>query len=331
VAYLIESNDERDPATEIVSIVRRVIIMAPLQRGSLQPAALRRVTASGAGGRLAERRSANRPKFVASWHKTIANEPAEAEASRQSDHIDVWLGNPDSLLRAHSSLKLLTPEDWATFDRVADSSMRQAAMAARILLRLGLSKAADHRIAPAEWKFKTLAFGKPAVADDLPPMKFSVSHTDRLAAVAISPNLDIGIDVEGVDQNVGEGVLAGFSHPQEKLELSDLLPRQKAREFIRLWTFKEALAKMIGTGLSLDFNTTRFMLDPVQLASVNKTEKLPPSAHFESIYVSVEHFLYHVSLAIDYPQDHQLPTEVRIITLAEPKAADVASRAPALY
>lgn len=305
--------------------------MAPLQCGSskhIERRLDRKVAAgSAAGGVVVERRSANRPKFVESWRKKIAPEPSDAEApqAQQIDHIDVWLAHPDSLLREHSSLKVLTAEDWVAFDKISDGSMRNCAIASRILLRLGLSRAVERRVAPADWKFKTVAHGKPAVADNLPDMKFSVSHTDRLAAVAISSNLDVGIDVEGVDQSVSENLVAGFSHPRERSALSKLLPRQKAREFIRLWTSKEALAKMTGTGMSLDFDLTEFLLDPVQLAAASKTERQHRNAHFESFYMSVEHFLYHVSLAMENPKGCWLPTEVRIITLAETKRAGIPS------
>jgi phosphopantetheinyl transferase len=284
-----------------------------------------------AKGMTIERRSPNRPEFVAGWRKTIGRNPSEAELgpdAQQIDHIDIWLAHPDCLLRAHSCLKLLTQEDWAVLGRIRDTSIRQSAMATRILLRLGLSRAVDRRIAPADWQFKTVAHGKPTVADDFPEIKFNVSHVDRLAAVAISPHLEIGIDVESVDQNVSEDVVAGFSHSDEKTALRNLLPRQKVREFIRLWTFKEAFTKMIGTGISLDFNTIQFMLDPVQLESVGDSRKEKRSTHFESIYVSIEHSLYHVSLAIEHPEGRWLPTEVRIISLAEPKGASVPSCAP---
>ncbi|HTZ74229.1 MAG TPA: hypothetical protein VMB47_09940, partial [Candidatus Aquilonibacter sp.] len=178
--------------------------MSLLQRVSSEHADRRtgRSAAARAGtrGGQVERRGPNRPKFVQSWHKTITPQASEAEApqAQQLDHIDIWLAHPDSLLRAHSSLRVLTPEDWTTFDRIGDSSTRHCAVASRILLRLGLSRAAGHQIAPGAWRFKTVAHGKPAVADNLPDLKFSVSHTDRLAAVAISPHLAVGIDVEGV-------------------------------------------------------------------------------------------------------------------------------------
>jgi phosphopantetheinyl transferase len=285
-----------------------------------------------------ERRSPNRPKFVVNWRKNIEPQTAEAERTRQPremHYIDVWLASPDRLLRAHSCLRLLTPEDWTSLDQIKDNSARQNSMATRILVRLGLSQAVDRKIAPRDWTFKTGARGKPMLADALPDIRFSASHTDQLAAVAISPDLEVGIDVESVDQNVSEKVVAGFSHPQEKSELGDLLPRQKVREFIRLWTFKEALAKLIGTGMSLDFDAVQFTLDPAQLASSGEPpasaakQDIAPHTHFESIYISVAHVLFHVSLAVEKPRDRWLPTEVRIITLAEPGRAGISPGTPA--
>src|ERR1700761_5997031 len=96
---------------------------------------------SAARRALPERRSVNRPKFVENWRKTIAPGSSDdaPQAQQQIDHIDIWLAHPDSLLRAHSSLRLLTPEDWQGFDRIGDSAMRHCAMASRILLRPCLS------------------------------------------------------------------------------------------------------------------------------------------------------------------------------------------------
>jgi phosphopantetheinyl transferase len=317
------------------SVLWRTFFVSCSLRGSLNPAerASRATAASvvGASAAVVERRSPNRPKFVVSWKKSL--EPESVEASRvpkeqQMDHIDIWLAHPDSLLRAHSCLKLLTKEDWALFDRINDGPMRNSAMAARILLRLGLSQAVDRWTPPTEWKFRISAHGKPVVADALPDVRFSVSHADQLAAVGISLHAEIGIDVESVDQNVSENVTAGFSHPHEKSALSDLLPRQKVRESVRLWTFKEALSKIIGTGMSLDFETIQFTLDPVRLASAGRSEKGSPRMLFESIYISVEHVLHHISLGVKGSKDHWRPTEVRIVTLAELERVGVSSAAP---
>ena len=310
--------------------------MSSLQRGFLNPGdrSLGSTAASGvvASAAAVERRSSNRPKFVVSWKKSFEPESAEANPApreQQLDRIDIWLAHPDLLLRAHSCLRLLTEKDWASFDRINDNSTRHSAMAARILLRLGLSRAVDRSIQPAEWQFKNGPDGKPALADALPNVRFSVSHAEQLAAVGISRHLGIGIDVESVDQNVSQNVMAGFSHSREMSALRDLLPRQKVREFIRLWTFKEALSKISGAGMSLDFDTIQFMLDPVQLASNGRSEKECSQMRFESIYVSVEHVLHHVSLAVEKSKDPWRPTEVRIIALAELERIRVPSPAAA--
>src|ERR1700683_3171497 len=133
--------------------------MSCLQRGSLNPCGRPRdgtatssVVTSAA---MVERRSLNRPKFVVSWKKSLEPESVEANPApkeQQMDRIDIWLAHPDSLLRAHSCLRLLTEEDWVSFDRINDSSMRHGAMAARILLRLGLSRAVGRRTQPTEWQ-----------------------------------------------------------------------------------------------------------------------------------------------------------------------------------
>jgi 4'-phosphopantetheinyl transferase len=274
--------------------------------------------------KIVERRSPNRPNFSEGWRKTIRRHASATRRGPSADHvdyIDIWVAHPDSLLRAHSCLQLLTDEDWTSLGLVQNPAIRHSAMAARILLRLGLSRTVDREIAPADWKFATTQGRRPIISEAFPGIHFSVSHVDELSAVAISRTLDVGIDVESVDQNVSDGVISGFSHSDEQEDVRALLPRQKAREFIRLWTFKEAYTKLIGLGHSVDFNAIKFVLDPVKLKSPGDVpkQKMPPQ--FESFYVSVRHGLYHVSLAIEHPERRCGSAEVQIISLAEQMGA----------
>jgi len=277
----------------------------------------------------AERRSPNRPKFSEGWRKTLEPDAvgAAVAASDQVDLIDIWVAHPDSLLRAHSCLKLLTDDDWVTLQQIQDPAIRHSATAARVLLRLGLSRAVDREIAPSDWKFERSEHSKPFVSKDLPQINFSVAHVDELSVVAISQNLEIGVDVESVDQNVSEGVMEGFFHADERDAVRDLLPRQRVREFLRFWTLKEAYTKMIGVGQSLDFDTIKFVLDPLALKTAGDTarKKMPPE--FESFYIPVDHGLYHVSLAIEHPELRAATSEVQIISLAKPKGIGSAAYA----
>jgi 4'-phosphopantetheinyl transferase len=279
---------------------------------------------------VVERRSPHRPKFSKGWRKTIeaqATEVAAAPVNGAIDTIDIWVAHPESLLRAHSCLKLLTDNDWFGLQDLQNAAIRQSATAARILLRLGLSRTVDRGVAPSAWTFERDGNGKPCVSKALPQINFSVAHVDELSVVAVSKHLEVGVDVESVDQDLGAGVIEGFTHPDEHNAVRDLMPRQRVREFLRFWTLKEAYTKMAGVGHSLDFDTIRFVLDPLALKSVGDRPKaMPPQ--FESFYVPLGHELYHVSLAIEHPEQRASVTEVQIISLVNPKALGATTHAP---
>jgi 4'-phosphopantetheinyl transferase len=275
-----------------------------------------------------ERRSPHRPKFSEGWRKTIEHD--QAPAFDDTDYIDIWAAQPDTLLRAHSCLKLLTEDDWTTLNPIQNPANRHSATAARVLLRLGLSRAVDREIAPSDWTFERSEGSKPVVSTALPRINFSVAHVDELSVVAISQRLEVGVDVESVDQNVSESVMSDFSHVDEYSAVRDLLPRQRVREFLRFWTLKEAYTKMVGVGQSLDFDTIKFVLDPLALKRSGpqaSRERMPPQ--FESFYIPVDHGLFHVSLAIEHPEQRGVSTEVQIISLAKPKGIGAATHARA--
>ncbi len=80
------------------------------------------------------------------------------------------------------------------------------------------------------------------------PLFFSISHSHSLCAVALCDD-ELGIDVEFVDSS--RNVLAiskRFFSPQEHQSVID--SNSPAELFFSLWTKKEAIAKLIGTGLS---------------------------------------------------------------------------------
>ncbi len=150
----------------------------------------------------------------------------------------------------------------------------------------------------------------------LPAIGFSTSHVDQLVAVAISSTRDVGIDVECIDQNVGKKVIADFTHLDEQHSVGGLPRPQEIREFVRLWTLKEAYTKMIGVGHTLDFKTLRFTLDPVDLSSAGDDPKMARAMQFDNFYVSYKHSLFNASLAIRHPVGSVGATKIQIISLA---------------
>ena len=98
-----------------------------------------------------ERRSEARPNFIEGWRKPL--DPGFAPISQAlppcvNNRIEIWVASTDGLLRAKSCLQLLTDKDWESLVRIQDPANRNSAISARVLLRLGLSRATDRRIAP---------------------------------------------------------------------------------------------------------------------------------------------------------------------------------------
>jgi phosphopantetheinyl transferase len=280
-----------------------------------------------------ERRSPARPKFTEGWHKELIGKLAKAQAASPStaaitDRVAVWMANPDALLRADSCLKVLSSEDWAALNKIQDPSSRRSAIAGRVLLRIGLSQTVEHKVEPSAWRFARAAHDRPVMAAGLPPINFSVTHVDQLVAVAISATLDIGIDVECVDQNVNENVIAEFCHLDEKHSVGGLPHPQEIREFLRLWTLKEAYTKLTGQGHTLDFNKINFTLDPADLKTADNDLGQNGSTQFETFFIAYGHALFHVSLAIRHPAPPAGAMELQIVNLENPDGSEAAYAAP---
>jgi 4'-phosphopantetheinyl transferase len=290
-------------------------------RGDANPPATDSKEPPKKDGRV-ERRSPTRPRFVEGWRKDVKRKVHEANEAPALEltptaRIDIWMAAPDALMKAESALTLLSEADWNKINQINDPANRRSVIAARVLLRIGLSHASVHAVEPADWRFAVDDRGRPVVAAGLPRINFSVSHLDPLVLVAVSATLQVGIDVECIDQNVSPDVIAEFSHLDEHHSVGGLPRPREIREFIRLWTLKEAYTKMVGTGHSLDFKSIKFTLDPVRLNSIAGKSDKERTTQFENFYIGNKHLLYHASLAVRHPAGDSGITEVQIISLAD--------------
>ena len=84
---------------------------------------------------------------------------------------------------------------------------------------------------------------------------FNVSHSGDNGLIAISPSRRIGVDIEEVaPRRHLVSLIESVMGPQEREELGQLDEAPRLRQFFRLWTFKEALIKALGTGFSTDIS-----------------------------------------------------------------------------
>lgn len=82
-------------------------------------------------------------------------------------------------------------------------------------------------------------------------IQFNVSHSDKLAVLALSPGHRVGVDIERVRAIAEIDHIAGTRFSDEEIrDLASVAPEQRSRTFFRCWTRKEAFIKAIGEGLS---------------------------------------------------------------------------------
>ncbi len=89
---------------------------------------------------------------------------------------------------------------------------------------------------------------KPKAYIDGEEVSASFSHTDDAIVAAISTGLNVGIDMEHAARMVKDRLASRMQAPGESNSLYESHP------LIRVWTFKEAALKMIGTGLRKPMN-----------------------------------------------------------------------------
>jgi 4'-phosphopantetheinyl transferase len=121
-----------------------------------------------------------------------------------------------------------------------------------VLVRAVLSRYAP--VPPKAWAFRRGNHGRPEISrpEDIPPLRFNLSHTDGLVACLVALDRDVGVDVESVERRAQPLQLAEWClGPSELASLRALHPATQLRRFFEYWTIKESYVKARGLGLSL--------------------------------------------------------------------------------
>ena len=119
------------------------------------------------------------------------------------------------------------------------------------LLRIVLASYAN--VSPERLEFAISAAGKPSVCSpkEAVSLKFSLSHSEDIALIAISRDVEIGVDIEFIrDDFEFAPVLESIA---AKINAADLQAVDDPPTFYRLWTRLEAATKAYGSGLDVGF------------------------------------------------------------------------------
>ncbi len=157
--------------------------------------------------------------------------------------IEVWVADLDVLPARDSVLSRDELERAARFhfDRDRNRFARCRGLLRELIAQLIGCDAAS-------LAFRYNAYGKP----ELDELHFNVSHSANIAAIALTRDVPIGIDVEAIDPDADVLTLAKTAFSREEYDaLSAMAHEERAAAFFRAWTRKEAYLKLLGTGFSL--------------------------------------------------------------------------------
>lgn len=113
-------------------------------------------------------------------------------------------------------------------------------------------------------------FMQNALGERIEGVDFSISHCKNAIAVVLSDRL-VGVDVESF-RHAEEPLLKRTMNPEEQAEVRNAA--DPAEAFTRLWTRKEAVLKLRGTGLVDNLHDVLTNIEDVQLeTAVNKNRQ----------------------------------------------------------
>jgi 4'-phosphopantetheinyl transferase len=145
----------------------------------------------------------------------------------------------------------LSPDECARRDRFVFPQHQRRHAAAHVLLRHLLAAAVG--ASPAALVFKAGPHGKPSLAEPAHAGGFNLSHSDDIGLLLWAPGGgDWGVDIERLrPMPDAESLARQVFTPQERDAWQAGPAHGRSREFLRLWTRKEACLKAIGSGLSI--------------------------------------------------------------------------------
>ncbi len=167
--------------------------------------------------------------------------------------VDLWLISINAAAALQSLARVLSAGDWQLINLRKIVSARNSAIASHVCLRFALSSLVHWNHSPAAWRIGRTPFGRPFVEHG-PNVNFSLTHAGTFDAIALSQAYPLGIDAETTAPDIFADEMEDYLSPREKNIARCLPGGLREREFLRLWTLKEAFVKSTGLGLSTELS-----------------------------------------------------------------------------
>jgi len=188
-----------------------------------------------------------------------------------SHEILIWYIEPESIqdpTRLSRFFEWLSPDERAQHGRFRFTQHKHTYLVSHALVRLALSHLTE--VDPAKFSFTTNAYGKPFITTPIQhqTLHFNLSHTEGLAAIAISRHTALGIDVENKDRQIlTQSIAEQFFAPEECHAVAQASEHERSTKMLEFWTLKESYIKAVGMGLSIALDSFAFKLATAQQAA----------------------------------------------------------------
>ena len=178
------------------------------------------------------------------------------------EQIHLWRFSLDAPPETNQYLQYhLSADEMVRAERLLDPQKRRSFVLARSYLRQILAKYLG--LDPELLKFGYNSSGKPFLSSPTKDkLTFNLSHSGSKAILAVTMDGEVGVDIEKIDPVLNFQSLASrYFTLAEINDLKKLSIIRQRRQFYRLWTRKEAVLKMYGTGFSLPGSIETFVPD----------------------------------------------------------------------
>jgi len=173
--------------------------------------------------------------------------------------VRVWFADLDKQPAEMAQLSWLSTSEHVKAVRLKMPQDRRRYLASCVVTRQVLSN--ETGILPENLQILTNKCGKPRLSPlavvGRPPSKsllrFNVSHSENFLCIATALGSDVGVDIEVVNPTLDVLAISRACFDQENYEqVRCSSQKERVLVFYRLWTRREAFAKMLGHGVNSD-------------------------------------------------------------------------------
>lgn len=186
----------------------------------------------------------------------------------ETNDCHVWSLSLDQPLAVLSALEqVLSEEERRRAAAFRLPAPRQQFIVARGALRTLLGRYLD--TPPAHCAFNVNDFGKPFLRTPSVDLRFNVAHSGAQALIAVARAVEVGVDIE-IHRPLGDshGLARTILSPADLARWQQLPEAIRMAAFYSIWTRKEAVAKAVGQGLSMEFTAMEVSFEPNQPAEL---------------------------------------------------------------